>query len=473
VGENGYCIHHNNIQILRQTDNGNWAIVRKKCPECIKEDCPVMLGGEVSISNEPMVEQTPRYTSLRSLLQRPLSESTSSAISTSDLIENADNNGLEILLRRPDRISVSIWSPSERRDEKNAIDYRGTMLEGLQFCYKHSGEIAIHAIRSSDSSPILQYVNACSLIENSSHASAFFDLGDVLEYACGVELKQDMIFGSSIVSTSGGIVDETAIENSEIANDEPVVSNNDATEYLKNKFRQLSSDKSTNTSRENSVRLCQAIVLFPRNDDVLESDKEVNGNDDTALGKSDIDSVCFDIGIIFSQRDERLIIGSVRNIRNGWLNSPGCAIKEGDVVVGINEYITSTMSPAEARQIIYAIVSSRTTYQLSITTINGKLDTASTRWNVVRKSVVGAVGGALATSGAVLMVTPLHPIGHMVALGGVAVLATEFEAPRKAMVNAKHRFSEGMLKFNDMRRSRKSNKEGSCEEGSVPNNCEE
>jgi hypothetical protein len=55
-------------------------------------------------------------------------------------------------------------------------------------------------------------------------------------------------------------------------------------------------------------------------------------------------------------------------------------------------------------------------------------------------------------------------------LGGVAVLATEFEAPRKAMINAKHRFSEGMLKFNDMRRSRKSNKEGSCEEGSVSNN---
>lgn len=479
VDANGFCLHHNNIQILRQSDNGNWATVRKKCPECIKEDCPVMLGGEVLISNETMVEQTPRYTSLRSLLQRPLSESTlSSMISTSDLIEDADNNGLEILLRRPDRISVSIWSPSERRDEKKAIDYRSTMLEGVQFCSTHSGEIAIHAIKSSDSSPILQCVNACSLMEGSNHASTFFDLGDVLEYACGVELTSPDVHDDLNFTTSGGIVDETAIENSEIATDEPVVSNNDATEYLKNKFRQLSSDKfdktlciSTNTSRENSVRLCQAIVLFPRNDDVLESDKEVNCNYDTALGRSDIDSVCFDIGIIFSQRDERLIIGSVRNIRNGWLNSPGCAIKEGDVVVGINEYITSTMSPAEARQIVYAIVSSRTTYQLSITTINGKLNTnASTRWNVVRKSVVGAVGGTLAASGAVLMVTPLHPIGHMVALGGVAVLATEFEAPRKAMVNAKHRFSEGMLKFNDMRRSRKSNKEGSCEEGSVSNN---
>lgn len=127
VGANGYCVHHNCIQILRQTENGTWATVRKKCPECIKEGCPVMLGGDGSTPNEAMVEHEE---------PRSLSESTlsSSAISTPDLIENADNNGLEILLRRPDRISVSCWSPSKKRDEQIAIDYRSAMLEGLQFC---------------------------------------------------------------------------------------------------------------------------------------------------------------------------------------------------------------------------------------------------------------------------------------------------------------------------------------------------
>ena len=485
VGANGFCLHHSDIQLLRQADNGKWATVRKKCPDCIKEDCPVMLGEDGSIPNKAMVEhQEPRYTSLRSLLQRPLSESTlSSAISTSDLIEDADNNGLEILLRRPDRISVSICSPSERRDEQIVIDYRSTMVEGLHFCYAGSGEIAIQAIQGTDGSPILQYVNACALMEGSNQVSTFFDVGDVLEFACGVDLNSTStdVHDELNFTTSDVVIDETTVDNSEIDNDEPVC-NNDATEFLLKHFRQLSSDKfdktlciSTNTTfRENPIRLCQAIVLFPKKDDLLDAVEESNIDDDTAVGKSDIDSVCFDIGIVFSQRDERLIIGSVRNISNGWLNSPGCAIKEGDVVVGINEYITSTMSPTEARQIIHAIVTSRTTYQLSITTITGKLNTASTRWSVVRKSVVGAVGGTLAASGAVLMVTPLHPIGHVVALGGVAVLATEFDAPRKAMVNAKHRFGEGMMKFNEMRRSfRQSGKEGSCEEGSVPNNCED
>lgn len=339
-----------------------------------------------------------------------------------------------------------------------------------------SGEIAIQAIQSADESPIFQYVNACALMEGSNQASTFFNIGDLLEYACGVDLRQAVTFGSTSTDV---VVDKTTVDNSEIDIDEPVCSN-DATEFLIKHFRQLSSDKfdktlciSTNTTfRENPIRLCQAIVVFPRKDDLLDAVEESNIDDNTAVGKSDINSVCFDIGIVFSQRDERLIIGSVRNISNGWLNSPGCAIKEGDVVVGINEYITSTMSPAEARQIIHAIVTSRTTYQLSITTINGKLDTASTKWNVVRKSVVGAVGGTLAASGAVLMVTPLHPIGHVVAFGGVAVLATEFEAPRW-LQNIKHRFVEGIMKFNEIRKSqRESNKEDSCEEGSVSRNSE-
>jgi hypothetical protein len=30
-------------------------------------------------------------------------------------------------------------------------------------------------------------------------------------------------------------------------------------------------------------------------------------------------------------------------------------------------------------------------------------------------------------------VTPLHPIGHAMAIGGLGVLGTEFDGPRKAM----------------------------------------
>ena len=49
-----------------------------------------------------------------------------------------------------------------------------------------------------------------------------------------------------------------------------------------------------------------------------------------------------------------------------------------------------------------------------------------------------AVGGGTMTAvGAVMMVTPLHPIGHALAIGGVTVLGTEFDAPKKALESAR------------------------------------
>jgi len=60
-----------------------------------------------------------------------------------------------------------------------------------------------------------------------------------------------------------------------------------------------------------------------------------------------------------------------------------------------------------------------------------------TRLESIRKTAVAATGGALVGTGAVLMVTPLHPVGHAMAIGGLGVLGTEFEAPKKAFEKAK------------------------------------
>ena len=38
------------------------------------------------------------------------------------------------------------------------------------------------------------------------------------------------------------------------------------------------------------------------------------------------------------------------------------------------------------------------------------------------------------------MATPLHPLGHAMAFGGVGVLGTEFEGPKRALQAAKDRF---------------------------------
>jgi hypothetical protein len=62
-------------------------------------------------------------------------------------------------------------------------------------------------------------------------------------------------------------------------------------------------------------------------------------------------------------------------------------------------------------------------------------------WRRIRKGAVAAGGGTLVGVGAVLMVTPLHPIGHVLALGGTGVLSTEFEAPKRALSSGRDRLA--------------------------------
>ena len=58
-------------------------------------------------------------------------------------------------------------------------------------------------------------------------------------------------------------------------------------------------------------------------------------------------------------------------------------------------------------------------------------------------------------TGAVLMVTPLHPIGHAMAIGGVGVLGTEFEQPRKAAQRAKDMAGNFHRSFHERRENRR------------------
>ncbi len=52
VDDKGFCCHHPEIQLRQQREDGEWTIVRKKCPWCIKEDCPAMLGEECQSETE-------------------------------------------------------------------------------------------------------------------------------------------------------------------------------------------------------------------------------------------------------------------------------------------------------------------------------------------------------------------------------------------------------------------------------------
>ena len=218
-------------------------------------------------------------------------------------------------------------------------------------------------------------MNSCALLDNSKHSLTFFDLGDVLEYACGLDCRRGRL---------------------DIAGDDPTQVR-DVTVDLQRKIQESSSDDdridttvcvSTTKSLKDPIRLCQATVLFP---------KEERESFDIS-----------DVGITFRfcERSNRLVIESISKER-GWFTSKGCAIREGDIVVCINEVrVRPTLSADDANSILEDVISSPSSSQLSITTVA----TYVTRWDRIRKSAVAAGGGTLVATGSVLMATPLHPL---------------------------------------------------------------
>ncbi|KAL9190999.1 hypothetical protein ACHAXT_000705 [Thalassiosira profunda] len=57
VDEEGYCAHHPDVRLMKLKRDGDWRVLRKKCPECIREDCPAMLGHSDDRSQESRSEQ--------------------------------------------------------------------------------------------------------------------------------------------------------------------------------------------------------------------------------------------------------------------------------------------------------------------------------------------------------------------------------------------------------------------------------
>jgi len=51
IDPDGYCSRHPTIRLMKpdERDNSYWSIVRKKCPACLREDCPSVFGEERSV----------------------------------------------------------------------------------------------------------------------------------------------------------------------------------------------------------------------------------------------------------------------------------------------------------------------------------------------------------------------------------------------------------------------------------------
>ena len=91
----------------------------------------------------------------------------------------------------------------------------------------------------------------------------------------------------------------------------------------------------------------------------------------------------------------------------------------------------------------------------------------------LRRAVVGGVGGFMVGVGSVIFFTPLHPIGHAMAMGGMALLATEFERPKKMIVDMKNSMTKTFAKLKGSKSSSNVEEETEVEDKNEEKSLEE
>ena len=95
VDDEGYCLHHPEIELMRLKSDGFWSTVRKKCPECIHEDCPTLMGGGHDHEDEQEEKNLDSSVSTRGLFQSSRLFNLQSIMSPEEIEEEEELNRLK------------------------------------------------------------------------------------------------------------------------------------------------------------------------------------------------------------------------------------------------------------------------------------------------------------------------------------------------------------------------------------------
>ncbi|KAG7360767.1 putative transmembrane protein PGPGW [Nitzschia inconspicua] len=98
-----------------------------------------------------------------------------------------------------------------------------------------------------------------------------------------------------------------------------------------------------------------------------------------------------------------------------------------DVILSINDIPCFELSPDDANSVFQTMLQIHSTVKIKF------YSPPLSRRESIKRAAVATAGGVLVGTGAIIMVTPLHPIGHAMAIGGLGVLGTEFEGPKRAL----------------------------------------
>jgi hypothetical protein len=135
------------------------------------------------------------------------------------------------------------------------------------------------------------------------------------------------------------------------------------------------------------------------------------------------------------QQEEQGLLLQIKSIDpSSWLSKCTC-LAEGQVILKIQDTPCFDMSPAEARSLLQEELN-REPESFSITTYG--LPQIRGRNGGLRRAFMGVGGSVLVGAGVAIMATPLHPLGHAVALGGghvmtyggMGVISSQLKGPK-------------------------------------------
>jgi hypothetical protein len=112
-------------------------------------------------------------------------------------------------------------------------------------------------------------------------------------------------------------------------------------------------------------------------------------------------------------------------------------VEPGDFIVAMGRMPCSILEPEEANLLFQDLIEH---CEDCVSLLIVQASDSEKRWARIRRATVAVGGGTMVGVGSILMVTPLHPVGHAMAMGGVGVLGTEFEAPRRVIKAARDSF---------------------------------
>lgn len=185
--------------------------------------------------------------------------------------------------------------------------------------------------------------------------------------------------------------------------------------------------------------LCQAIAVRPR-----KRPNQQKTIEDVEGSKGDMDTLASfkNHGLVFGRYRQDKSYLCLRSLHlDGWFaGAKSVMLERGSLLVSIgNSICLDYVDVNDAGALLQTHVDCCET----VSVITLAPTQAQRQRDTIRRTAKAVGGGTMIGVGAVMMVTPLHPIGHAMAIGGVGIVGSEFDGAKKAVSKAKNRINPG------------------------------